>query len=116
MLKCAKKYGVEFDTLNPQRSLLEKLPLWHHFGEDLNKTQTNNSEACTCLRENHGVLYIAEGLAVLNRLSDNSHRRSPTCCCSACHDDRQIYGCRNPHACTSAVENKLSRLLSKWDP
>ncbi|KAJ7097402.1 hypothetical protein C8R44DRAFT_590595, partial [Mycena epipterygia] len=116
MLKCAKKYGVEFDTVDPSHALLEKLPLWHHFGEDASKVQINNSDACVCLRENHGVLYIRDGLVVLNRLTDNDHRRSPTCRCVACSDDRQIRGCANPHACTSAVENKLSRILPKWDP
>jgi hypothetical protein len=32
MLKCAKKYGVEFDLTSPSCEILGKMPLWHHSG------------------------------------------------------------------------------------
>ncbi|KAJ7078704.1 hypothetical protein B0H15DRAFT_788762, partial [Mycena belliarum] len=58
MLKCAKKYGVAFDAIHPSPEIQGQLPLWHHFGEDPNKTQINNSPACQCLRSNHRVLNV----------------------------------------------------------
>ncbi|KAJ7115513.1 hypothetical protein C8R43DRAFT_835646, partial [Mycena crocata] len=92
------------------------LPLWHHFGEDPNKLQQNNTPACKCLRENHGVIFIADGLAILNRTRDLTHKRSPACKCGECRNDRRQKGCNNPHACVLAVEHKLNQLLPKWDP
>ncbi|KAJ7117029.1 hypothetical protein C8R44DRAFT_591452, partial [Mycena epipterygia] len=115
-LKCAKKYGVRFDTINPSRQIQGMIPLWHHFGEDPQKSQTNNSAACRCLRRNHNILYVHEATTVLQRTEDNTHRPSPTCDCSACSNDRRTRGCRNPHAYILALERKLSRLLPKWDP
>ncbi|KAJ7157686.1 hypothetical protein C8R43DRAFT_883162 [Mycena crocata] len=116
MLRCAKKYGVEFDTENPSQEIRGEIPLWHHLAEDPEKRQTNNSPACKCLRENHGVLYVHEGMAMLQRLRDVTHRRTPKCKCSACQDDRRSRGCRNPHACIMAIERKLANLLPKWAP
>ncbi|KAJ7906722.1 hypothetical protein B0H13DRAFT_1549764, partial [Mycena leptocephala] len=116
MLKCAKKYGVEFDLLSPSREIMGKMPLWHHSGQDPAQTQTNNSEACKCLRNNHGVIFVEDGLNILDRINDQTHRASATCKCVACSQDRRSRGCENPAACTSAVDRKLSRLLPKWDP
>ncbi|KAJ7616836.1 hypothetical protein DFH06DRAFT_906931, partial [Mycena polygramma] len=116
MLKCAKNYGTEFDTLNPSREIQGKIPLWHHFGEDPAKIQINNSRACICLRENHGVLYTEQGVSVLSRLRDETHKQSATCSCARCKEDKRSRGCSNPSACIKAAEGKLSRLLPKWNP
>ncbi|KAJ7769381.1 hypothetical protein B0H16DRAFT_1239275, partial [Mycena metata] len=92
------------------------LPLWYHTGEDPGKTQYHNTAACICLRENHGVIHVHEGMEVLSRLQDSTHKKSKHCRCVACNGDRRSRGCENPHACTTAVEKTLSRLLPKWDP
>ncbi|KAJ7872993.1 hypothetical protein B0H13DRAFT_1633639 [Mycena leptocephala] len=55
-------------------------------------------------------------LTVIERVQDHLHIPSQDCKCQACHDDRGLLGCKNPHACATAVERKLSRLLPKWDP
>ncbi|KAJ7601415.1 hypothetical protein B0H17DRAFT_969783, partial [Mycena rosella] len=116
MLKCAKKYGVEFDTFNPSRGIQGQLPLWHHFGENEDKTQVNNSKACKCLRANHGVKTVQDGLEIMKRLTNAEHKRSPACRCLACSEDRRVRNCENPQACIKAVENRLSSLVPKWDP
>ncbi|KAJ7126526.1 hypothetical protein C8R43DRAFT_897802 [Mycena crocata] len=92
MLRCAKKYGVIFDTGNPSSEIQEQIPLWHHFGEDPEKRQTNNSMACRCLRENHGILYVHEGMDMIRRLQSNTHRKTPNCRCPACVEDRRSLG------------------------
>ncbi|KAJ7645320.1 hypothetical protein B0H17DRAFT_847069, partial [Mycena rosella] len=116
MLKCAKKYGVEFDTCNPSREILGQIPIWHHFGADPDKKQYNNTKACKCLRDNHGVHTTGEGMAILERLSDPAHKRSPVCRCLACDEDRRVRSCNNPIACIQALERRLADLLPKWNP
>ncbi|KAJ7834275.1 hypothetical protein B0H13DRAFT_1653371, partial [Mycena leptocephala] len=101
---------------SPSREILGKMLLWHHSGQNPEQTQINNSEACKCLRNNHGVVFVEDGLRLLNRVNDPAHHTSTTCKCIACSHDRRSQGCVNPAACVSAVERKLSRLLPKWDP
>ncbi|KAJ7697033.1 hypothetical protein B0H17DRAFT_928743 [Mycena rosella] len=113
MLQCAKKYGVSFDTVNPSPQILGQLPLWHHFGQDPNKMQRNNSASCKCLQANHDVWLVHEGLVMLRRLRDEEQKPTPTCKCLACSEDRHVRSCNNPHVCTSAVERRLSSLLPK---
>jgi hypothetical protein len=36
MLTIKRKYGTNFDTHEPTREIRERLPLWHHFGENTN--------------------------------------------------------------------------------
>ncbi|KAJ7483378.1 hypothetical protein FB451DRAFT_954140, partial [Mycena latifolia] len=100
----------------PSLEIQGQIPIWHHFGEDPDKTQLNNSKACRCLRENHGVQLVRDSLKILERLRDAAHRRSPTCRCLACDEDRRVRGCDNPNACVQAVERRLSSILPKWDP
>ncbi|KAJ7018168.1 hypothetical protein C8F04DRAFT_977668, partial [Mycena alexandri] len=116
MLKTLKKYGIQFDTLNPSQEIQGALPLWHHTGEDPGKVQYHNTAAANCLRLNHGVLLVRQGMEVLQRLEDKSHKQSNRCRCLACNSDRRSHGCEHPHSCTEQVERTLSRLLPKWDP
>ncbi|KAJ7149859.1 hypothetical protein C8R43DRAFT_887664 [Mycena crocata] len=116
MVNAARKYGVEFNTDNPSRELRGLLPLWHHFGEDTSKRQLNNKPQSKCLRENHKVETISEGLTVMDRLTDPDHHENKSCSCEACCDDRRERGCKNPHGCAVAVRTRLDELLPKWDP
>jgi hypothetical protein len=116
MLTCAKKYGVEFDTLHPSREIRNLLPLWHHHGEDPDKRQTNNTPQCKCLRKNHGVKLAGEGIDILTRLDSPSHSADPKCICNACIDDRLERRCKNPHRCAVTVRDRLTQIRPKWDP
>ncbi|KAJ7125858.1 hypothetical protein C8R46DRAFT_927518, partial [Mycena filopes] len=116
MVNCAKKYGIKFDTLNPSKDVRELLPLWHHFGEDPNKRQLNNKPQCKCLRVNHRVTTVGDGMSVMARLNDPIHEAHKKCICAACSDDRIERKCKNPHSCATAVQTRLGQLLPKWDP
>ncbi|KAJ7655882.1 hypothetical protein B0H17DRAFT_956259, partial [Mycena rosella] len=69
-----------------------------------------------CLRKNHGVRTIAEGMAVARRLGNDDHLPRATCPCLPCAEDRHVRNCGNPHSCATAVHTRLSQLLPKWDP
>ncbi|KAJ7204923.1 hypothetical protein B0H12DRAFT_999942, partial [Mycena haematopus] len=116
MIKVAQKYGVAFNTLNPSTELKLQLPLFHHCGEDPEKTQINNSLACKCLRDKHAVSSVGQGIPLTTRLQDESHIPSKSCPCLACADDRASRGCKNPHLCAIAVEKRFRSYLNKWDP
>ncbi|KAJ6555771.1 hypothetical protein B0H19DRAFT_840856, partial [Mycena capillaripes] len=116
MLRCAKKYGVVFDTLNPSRAIQGQLPFWHHLGMAPGKNQMNNTDPCVCLRKNHQIRSTEDAMSILVRQADEYHNRSDACTCAACSQDRRGLGCENPRKCIAAVESKLSSLLPKWDP
>ncbi|KAJ7148891.1 hypothetical protein C8R46DRAFT_916607, partial [Mycena filopes] len=91
--------------------------LWHHFGEDPNKRQLNNKPQCKCLRTNHRVFTVGEGMSVMARLDDPIHEAHKKCVCAACSDDRiETAHTANPHSCATAVQTRLGQLLPKWDP
>ncbi|KAJ7138996.1 hypothetical protein C8R44DRAFT_529333, partial [Mycena epipterygia] len=116
MLKCARKYGVEFHTLSPSHEIRKLLPLWHHKGEDPAKNQLNNKPQSKCLRTNHGVMTVGQGIQVMNRRSCPDHRPDATCVCTPCFEDRYEGKCNNPHRCVVAVSERLDQLLPRWDP
>ncbi|KAJ6453024.1 hypothetical protein DFH09DRAFT_836281, partial [Mycena vulgaris] len=116
MLKVAKKFGVEFDTLQPTKGIRESLPLWHHIGENPEHIQINNSPQCKCLRARHGVSTVGDGLAVMARLVCPTHVEDRWCVCEPCSNDRRERGCTNPHACALSAKSRLDLLISKWDP
>ncbi|KAJ6517021.1 hypothetical protein DFH09DRAFT_940617 [Mycena vulgaris] len=116
VLKCAKKYGMEFDTLNPSLELCMLLPLFHHHGENPVKRQIDNSAACKCLRKNHKVPTVSEGMAIMSRLDSPLHVPDAKCNCSPCIDDQLENRCKNPHRCATTVRDRLNQILPKWDP
>ncbi|KAJ6536992.1 hypothetical protein B0H19DRAFT_853215, partial [Mycena capillaripes] len=115
MLKCAKKYGVEFNTLNPSQEIRNQLPLWHHHGENPAIRQTNNSAQSKCLRTNHKVVSSGQGMDVLARLDSPSHYADPKCVCTECIGDRLENKCKNPHKCAVAAGTRMGQILPKWD-
>ncbi|KAJ7054859.1 hypothetical protein C8F01DRAFT_994952, partial [Mycena amicta] len=56
MVKAAAKYGVELEP--PSYAGLVEMPIWHHYGQDINKRQVNNAPTHRCLREVHKVLQV----------------------------------------------------------
>ncbi|KAJ7064247.1 hypothetical protein C8F01DRAFT_984498, partial [Mycena amicta] len=115
MLKAARKYGVEMDVVQPSRELQCKLPLWHHFAKKDGVRQLNNLPTSRCLRKVHKVTTVGDGMRVLERMTDEEHEPDAECWCQKCTDNRNA-GCDNPHACTTAVERRLSQIQAKWDP
>ncbi|KAJ7167392.1 hypothetical protein C8R43DRAFT_818363, partial [Mycena crocata] len=116
MLAVARKFGIKFDTNDPPRDVRELLPLWHHFGEDPSRRQLNNKPQCKCLRENHNVNTVGEGLKVMARLTDPAHYADKLCVCENCYIDRTQNSCKNPHSCALTVQMRLDQILPKWDP
>ncbi|KAJ7708158.1 hypothetical protein B0H17DRAFT_848703, partial [Mycena rosella] len=92
------------------------LPLWHHLGEDPSRTQLNNTPQAKCLRTNHNVVTVGDGLAVMKRIGSPNHRAHLECICVACSDDRTERRCKNPNACAAAVRTRLLQILPKWRP
>ncbi|KAJ7064070.1 hypothetical protein C8F01DRAFT_1081445 [Mycena amicta] len=113
MVKAATKYCVELEP--PSYAGLVEMPIWHHYGQDVNKRQVNNAPTHRCLREVHKVLQVGEALDVTTRLVRCDHEASPGCACEPCAKDRSA-GCKDPHACATAVLGRLNALTKKWDP
>ncbi|KAJ7222445.1 hypothetical protein GGX14DRAFT_352641, partial [Mycena pura] len=116
MLKRIRKYGLTFNLLHPTPEILKKLPLWHHVGKRDEVRDRNNYPACKCLRDNHNVIFVGDGMAVAERLRDVEHIPSAKCMCLLCCYDRRVRGCGNPHACVKVAAASLDILKSKWDP
>ncbi|KAJ7102969.1 hypothetical protein C8R43DRAFT_832235, partial [Mycena crocata] len=116
MLNVARKYGVELEVINPSREIKESLPLWHHIGENPEKRQLNNKPQCKCLRGNHNVHSVGDGMKLLHRLQDPAHRPDKLCVCDDCYDDKRIRGCKDPHSCAMTVVMRLDQIIPDWDP
>ncbi|KAJ7314481.1 hypothetical protein DFH08DRAFT_616261, partial [Mycena albidolilacea] len=116
MIKCLNKYGVSFETVRPSAEILKKMPLWHHPGEDRQKRQENNGKKAKCMRKNHAVMTIGDGLDLAQRLKNSKHAKLASCVCDECEDDREVQGCQNPHACATAAASRLGQILPKWIP
>ncbi|KAJ6540431.1 hypothetical protein B0H19DRAFT_841085, partial [Mycena capillaripes] len=116
MMNCARKLGVKFEALDPTRSVLEQLPLWHHLGEDPDLTQLNNTSRCVCLRRKHGAHEIGDAMKIMARLDDQDHESSKDCMCIECFEDRAFKQCNNPHSCAVTARTRLDRILAHYDP
>jgi hypothetical protein len=116
MVKCLNKYGISFETVQPSGEILRKLPLWHHPGENSQKRQENNGKMANCLRKNHDVLTVSDGMNLAQRLEDPLHYKRASCECDACEEDKETRGCENPQACVMAAAARLTQILSKWIP
>ncbi|KAJ6621977.1 hypothetical protein B0H10DRAFT_2345561 [Mycena sp. CBHHK59/15] len=103
MVKCLNKYGISFEVVHPSIVIQRELPLWHHPGENRQRSQQNNGKKAKCLRNNHAKMTIGDGLDVAQRLDDPQHDVHASCECDACEEDRTIQGCENPHACVKAA-------------
>ncbi|KAJ7207791.1 hypothetical protein C8J57DRAFT_1099099, partial [Mycena rebaudengoi] len=86
MVKCLNKYGISFRTNHPTTEIKRKMPLWYHPEESRLKRQINNDEKANCLRRNHAVLTIGDGLDIIQHLEDPLHSRGASCECDACDD------------------------------
>ncbi|KAJ6559269.1 hypothetical protein B0H10DRAFT_1649651, partial [Mycena sp. CBHHK59/15] len=116
LVKCVKKYGVSFETVNLSMEILRQMLLWHHPGEDGDKRQENNGKKAHCLRSNHGALTIGNGLDITLRLGNPLHSARATCACDECEEDRERHRCKDPHACTTKAVSRLRQIQPKWIP
>jgi ribonuclease HI len=116
MVKCLNKYGLSFEVVQPSTNIQRALPLWHHPGENNQKSQQNNGAKAKCLRNNHTGMTIGDGLDLVKRLDDPMHDDHNPCECVACEEDRMARGCDNPHACIKAAKSRLGQILPKWIP
>ncbi|KAJ7269103.1 hypothetical protein C8J57DRAFT_952995, partial [Mycena rebaudengoi] len=116
MVKCLNKYGVSFETTHPSTEIKKKMPLWYHPRKNRHKRQVNNSQEANCLRQNHAVFTVGDGLEMIRRRDDPLHYDRASCECDACDDDKEIRGCENPHACIAAAASRLGQILPGWIP
>ncbi|KAJ7233650.1 hypothetical protein C8J57DRAFT_1077140, partial [Mycena rebaudengoi] len=116
LVRCVNKYGMMFATVNPQAEILKEMPMWYHPGEDPLRRQMNNDEKAICMRGNHAVLKVRDGMVLAQRLRNPLHGPRATCECDECDDDRTFGGCDNPHACAVAAAARLRQILPKWIP
>ncbi|KAJ6630373.1 hypothetical protein B0H10DRAFT_1632634, partial [Mycena sp. CBHHK59/15] len=116
LVRCLNKYGVSFGTVNLSTDIKNEMLLWHHPRKVDNKWQGNNSEKAQCLRHNHTALTVGKGLDIAQRLGDPLHANRATCMCDECNDDRNIRGCKDPHACTSKAATRLKEINPGWVP
>lgn len=115
MIRTAKKYAINFHSLKPSQTVQLEMPLWYHLGADRNKLQMNNSKRSRCLRATHNVQVVGDAIQMLKRLEVEDHVPLRGCTCTSCKHDRD-QRCDNPHACISAVANRLNQLLPSWNP
>ncbi|KAJ6582753.1 hypothetical protein B0H10DRAFT_1764439, partial [Mycena sp. CBHHK59/15] len=116
MVKCLNKYGLSFEVAQPSTDIQRDLPLWHHPGENNQKSQQNNGAKAKCLRNNHARMTIGDGLDLIQRMDDPMHDNHNLCECKACEEDRMTRGCDNPHACIKAAKARIGQILPKWIP
>ena len=116
MLDCARKMGVKVGALLPRKSILLKLPMWHHFAEDPSKKHINNNARCRCLRGKHHAFEMGDAVTTSARLANPDHIPNSRCLCQECVDDRTLRRCSNPHGCAMTARMKLDRILPQWDP
>ncbi|KAI0715290.1 hypothetical protein C8Q76DRAFT_618644, partial [Earliella scabrosa] len=117
MIKCARKYRVTVESLNPAAALKRELPLWYHIGRGEERYCVNTVSG-RCLRENHNVRTVLDGERVARRLTrtgdGGQHTTRGTCRCADCTRDRIDTGCTNPHRCAVAARTLMDRLLPRW--
>ncbi|KAJ7196055.1 hypothetical protein GGX14DRAFT_376394, partial [Mycena pura] len=118
LVKCINKYGMSFEAVNPPEEVLKEMPLWHHPGEDSSRRQENNGRRARCLRTNHAVLTIGDGINMAARLENPLHasRAAGACVCDECDADREDHGCEDPLACATKASSRLRQIHPRWVP
>lgn len=110
MLKTAKDLGVRFEMAVPCVEVLEKIPIWHHFGTKEKARKMNNTERNICLRMNHGVEYVGEAFTIVRWQVDNRHSSKDTCQCDGCCYDHDVLHCMKPAGCVATAVKLLDCL------
>jgi ribonuclease HI/exonuclease III len=115
MLKMAKEFNVNLDTLQPSQDLKGKLPIWMHIGaNELLRILSSYKEA-KCLKSKHRINKV-EQLRILATRQDENHKPRGNCPCLRCREQRQENGCKNPHKCHIMAKKILNTLNPKWNP
>ncbi|TFY53337.1 hypothetical protein EVJ58_g9508 [Rhodofomes roseus] len=121
MIRVAKKYSVSFAALKLGTAMKNTLPIWYHLGANKRLRKLNNSKISDCLRDRHGVSYVADLLPLTQRgclraAGALSNDFVPSQCgCKECAAD-ELRGCKHPLACCRAAATLLEQVLPKWHP
>ncbi|KAH9841158.1 uncharacterized protein C8Q71DRAFT_682287, partial [Rhodofomes roseus] len=121
ILNTAKKYNVSFAAIKLDRRVKLALPIWYHLGATKHLRRLNNNPSGACLRDTHGVTYVADLLKLTRRpcllaaLTMSNDFVPRDCTCQACEDDRAA-GCRAPTRCCKAAVTLLDQVRPKWNP
>lgn len=117
MVVAARKYGARCDVRVAAKDLKEAMPVWYHIGMEPGRS-TAKTVAARCLRENHGVVTVAQCARVMLRLRVENEEHVPvrSCPCAECEEDRRSSGCADPHRCACAAERLMEKLQPKWKP
>lgn len=117
MLKTAKKYEVTFHPQILENNLKDEMPIWFHLGLAGVKNIIINSKVAICQREVHKILTMGD-MRYLAELADTRknprHKTRKNCACKKFKWAREK-GCKNPHKCSLAAQNFLSKLGQRWN-
>jgi len=98
MLKVAKQYKVKLDAPEINKSLKEKMPIWHYKGFNPVAKVLNNSVWADCQRINHQILTVGKMCYYMCSDPPADHQETSLCVCHLCAR-MQYEGCTNPHKC-----------------
>ncbi|KAH9834578.1 uncharacterized protein C8Q71DRAFT_687641, partial [Rhodofomes roseus] len=120
MLKTAKRYNVSFEAVKLDEQMKKALPIWYHLGATKLLRRLNNTTTSNCLRDVHGVTYVAELFKLIQRpcyikAVETSNDFVPHCDCNDCEKDME-QGCRHPLRCCKAASALLRQVNRKWNP
>ncbi|EPS95049.1 hypothetical protein FOMPIDRAFT_1133206 [Fomitopsis schrenkii] len=121
MMANAKKHRVSFEAIKLDKASKDALPIWYHLGAVRKLRRLNNSPTSRCLRDNHGVVLVAD-LARVTRRECHAEARAAAndylpdaCDCAECTQDR-ANGCGHPLKCCHMADNLLAQIQPKWHP
>ncbi|TFY52956.1 hypothetical protein EVJ58_g9721 [Rhodofomes roseus] len=120
MLTTAKKHNASFEAIKLDARAKKALPIWYHLGATKHLRRLNNTKISNCLRETHGVKYVADLISPPKRqcyitAKQVSNDFLPECDCPECSQDK-ARGCKNPMKCCRAMENLIAQIRPKWSP
>ncbi|KAH9839014.1 uncharacterized protein C8Q71DRAFT_683262, partial [Rhodofomes roseus] len=121
MIKTAKRYNVSFAAVKLSSAMKNALPIWYHLGAKRRLRLLNNTRVSDCLRERHGVTYVADLLGLAHRACFRAARLlsndfiPSSCECAECRTDASR-GCRHPLGCCKAAAHLLEQVRPKWHP
>ncbi|KAH9839738.1 uncharacterized protein C8Q71DRAFT_695073, partial [Rhodofomes roseus] len=121
MLTTAKRYNVSFAAVKLDNQMKKSLPIWYHLGATKKLRRLNNTNVSNCLRDKHGITYVADLLAPTRRacyieaLRVSNDFLPTSCICTDCERDK-AHGCKHPLRCCRGAAELLAQVRPKWNP
>ncbi|KAG1848869.1 hypothetical protein F4604DRAFT_1506592, partial [Suillus subluteus] len=115
ILKVARKYNLQWETIANNPEVTRLLPIWFHLGANEQLNKLNNSYYAECLQERHKVCTFKE-MEMVSIRSSPLHHQNRDCKCAHCELDRSNLGCQKPYKCRKLVKDILKCIKPKWDP